>query len=197
MWEGTLETHPDPNTEPCWSLPPKLEIGMVVSCISVKPFTISLSVYWFSTADHFNCLHFTPTDWVGCIDAVVAISYKISISNTLHLTNCYCPSSHVAWKGFNVFWGVWAPPIPTLPALFLWEYSSFSGYNFIYLPLWCAHHQYPFQLTGICIIFCCACIIISHSDLTKPCPETPCPIVNISGGRIHAFRRSLSRLCLD
>uniref|UniRef100_A0A9J7YW55 Rho GTPase activating protein 33 n=1 Tax=Cyprinus carpio carpio TaxID=630221 RepID=A0A9J7YW55_CYPCA len=29
MWEGTLETHPDPNTEPSWSLPPKLEIGMV------------------------------------------------------------------------------------------------------------------------------------------------------------------------
>ncbi|KAG1936805.1 rho GTPase-activating protein 33 isoform X3 [Pimephales promelas] len=29
MWEETLETHPDPNTEPCWSLPPKLEIGMV------------------------------------------------------------------------------------------------------------------------------------------------------------------------
>ncbi len=100
----------------------------------------------------------------------------------------------------SMFFGGFEPlplTIPTHPALFLWEYCSFSGYNFIYLPLWCAHHQYPFQLTGICIIFCCACIIISHSDLTKPCPETPCPIVNISGGRIHAFRRSLSRLCLD
>ncbi|XP_056331668.1 rho GTPase-activating protein 33 isoform X3 [Danio aesculapii] len=29
MWEATLGTHPGPNTEPCWSLPPKLEIGMV------------------------------------------------------------------------------------------------------------------------------------------------------------------------
>lgn len=45
MWEGTLETHPDPNTEPCWSLPPKLEIGMVVSYISVLNPSQSASVF--------------------------------------------------------------------------------------------------------------------------------------------------------
>lgn len=45
MWEETLETHPDPNAEPCWSLPPKLEIGMVVSSISVLKPSQSTSVF--------------------------------------------------------------------------------------------------------------------------------------------------------
>lgn len=45
MWEGTLETHPDLNTESRWSLPPKLELGMVVSCISVLNPSQSDSVF--------------------------------------------------------------------------------------------------------------------------------------------------------